>query len=60
MIHINGYNVTQDPERFGMWKVQKEGSFSLATAYYFNDKVEAMEFAEAGGFKDQSQQGLDL
>lgn len=59
MIQINGYNVTQDPERFGMWKVQKEGSFSLATAYYFNDKVEAMTFAESGGYVDKSQLELN-
>lgn len=60
MISINGYNVTQDAERFGMWKVQKEGSFSLASSYWFETRLEAFAFAEAGGFGyDDSQLELN-
>lgn len=61
MIHINGFNITQDQESYGMWRVQKENSYSLATTYWFNDKAEAMTFAESGGLEGDSKQGrLDV
>jgi hypothetical protein len=60
MISINGFSIETDPEKYGMWKVQKEGTYSLATCYWFADKIQAMEFAESGGFKDDKQGGLGL
>lgn len=50
MININGYLITQDPEKYGMWKAQKEGSYSMASAYWFETRLEAFAFAEAGGY----------
>ena len=54
MIEINGYTIETDPEKYGLWKVQKIGTYSLATCFWFEDKVEAMTFAESGGFVDET------
>jgi len=55
---VNNHTIEPDPDRYGLWRVRPEGSYSDAKATWHTSLEDAIKVAELGAGSEDSGQGV--